>query len=67
MIERETNAQAAPDPILIKLEEAAALLSVSVKWIRTHRKELPFVRELGPRFYFVDVAAMRRWIDRRKA
>jgi hypothetical protein len=54
------------EPILVKLEDAAAALSVSVKWIRTHRKELPFVREIAPRVLRVDVAAMRRWVDRRR-
>ena len=55
------------DPIVVRLEEAAAMLSVSVKWIRAHRASLPWVRELSPRVLRADVAAMRRWVERRKA
>lgn len=58
---------APPERILLSLADAAVMLGVSVKWIRGHRKTLPFVRELSPRVLRVDEAAMRRWVERRKA
>ena len=65
MNETEITDENGSEP-LIKLEEAARRLNVSVKWLRTHRKKLPFVKELSPRFYRVNVEAMRRWEERRK-
>jgi hypothetical protein len=55
-----------PEPRLLRLEDAARHLSVSVKWLRAHRKELPFFLELSPRVLRVDVARMERWLERRR-
>lgn len=52
---------------LLRLEDAAESLALSVKWIRAHRKELPFVLELSPRVLRVDAAKMERWLERRRA
>jgi hypothetical protein len=54
-------------PKLLRLEDAASALAVSVKWIRAHRKELPFLLELSPRVLRVDAAKMERWLERRRA
>ena len=55
------------DPKLIRLEEAAKILSVSLKYLRAHRRDLPFVLELSPRVLRVEVGRMQRWLERRKA
>ena len=51
---------------LLRLKEAAAILSVAPKWIRIHRKELGFVVEIGPGQLRVDAARMERWIERQR-
>lgn len=55
------------EPRLMRLEEAAKALAVSVKFLRAHRKELPFMLELSPRVLRVDVDRMERWLERRRA
>jgi hypothetical protein len=54
-------------PKLLRLEDAAKALAVSVKYLRAHRKELPFVLELSPRVLRVDAAKMTRWLERKRA
>ena len=52
---------------LLRLEKAAERMDVTARWLRAHRKDLPFIVELGPRVYRVDVDRMERWLERRKA
>jgi hypothetical protein len=61
-----TPAEPSPEPRLLRLEDAAKHLAVSVKWLRAHRRELPFFLELSPRVLRVDVARMERWLERRR-
>jgi len=53
-------------PRLLRLKEAAGILAVAPKWLRTHRKDLGFVIEIAPRTYRVDAARMERWIERQR-
>lgn len=55
-----------PAPRLLRLKEAATILSVAPKWIRAHRKDLGFVVEIGPGTLRVDAARMERWIERQR-
>jgi hypothetical protein len=48
----------------LTIEEAAALLRRSTKWIYRHRAHLPFVRKIGPRSYLVSKAGLLRWCNR---
>lgn len=53
-------------PRLVPLAEAARLLAVRPKYLREHRRELPFVIELSPRLYRADLDKLERWIERRR-
>ena len=57
-----------PPVQLIRLNEAAVMLAVSVKWIRANRRTLPFVRDLSGtgRLLRVDVTAMNKWQERKR-
>jgi hypothetical protein len=57
---------ASPPPRLLRLKEAAEVLSVRPKWIRLHRRELGFVVEIGSGQLRVDAARMERWIERQR-
>lgn len=50
----------------LSLDEGAAMLGVTPRWLREHR-ELPFVRRLSRKNIVVDEAGLRRWRDARRA
>jgi len=60
------GAEYLPDESLT-IEEAAACLRRSTKWIYRHRARLPFVRKIGPRSYLCSKSALLRWRDRQHA
>ncbi|MGH2367195.1 MAG: helix-turn-helix transcriptional regulator [Chloroflexota bacterium] len=49
---------------LLTVEEAAAVLSVSKRWLYSHAGRLPFARHLSHRALRFSEAGLRRWIDR---
>jgi predicted DNA-binding transcriptional regulator AlpA len=49
----------------LTLEEAAARIRRSKKWLYRHREALPFVRKLGPRSYVVSKQKLESWLARR--
>jgi predicted DNA-binding transcriptional regulator AlpA len=53
-----------PDEALT-LNEAAARIRRSKKWLYRHREALPFVRRLGPRSYMVSKQKLESWLARR--
>ena len=58
-----------PSPTrLLKLADAAAVLGVSLKWLRTHgtRGELSFYRIVSPRIHRCDERAMLAWMERQR-
>ena len=48
---------------LLRLKEAATILSVTPRWIRKHREALGFVVQIAPGTVRVDAARMERWIS----
>lgn len=62
----DTTTTPTPAARFIRLEEAAERLSVSVKYLRAHRRDLRWIVELSPRVLRADEAAMMRWVERRK-
>jgi hypothetical protein len=54
-----------PDDTNLSIEEAAARLRRSTKWIYRHRGHLPFIRKIGPRSYICSKNALERWLSRR--
>ena len=48
----------------LTIEEAAAMLRRSTKWIYRHRTRLPFIRKIGPRSYLCSKSGLLRWRDR---
>jgi excisionase family DNA binding protein len=67
------DAQPASDPPLevsdtddsqLTIEEAAQLLRRSTKWLYRHKKQLTFIRKIGPRSYLISKSALIRWRDR---
>jgi predicted DNA-binding transcriptional regulator AlpA len=61
-----TPAAADPDDTNLSVEEAAARLRRSTKWIYRRRGQLPFVRKLGPRSYVCSKNALERWLARQR-
>jgi hypothetical protein len=51
----------------LTIEEAAALLRRSTKWIYRHRDRLPFIKRIAPRSYLVSKTGLLRWRDRQHA
>lgn len=47
-ISEESSSEPSPDDRLLKVPEAAELLSVSPDWIYKRSDDLPFVRKIGP-------------------
>jgi predicted DNA-binding transcriptional regulator AlpA len=56
-----------PDDTNLSMEEAAARLRRSAKWLYRHRTRLPFVRKLGPRSYVCSKNGLDRWVARQHA
>jgi hypothetical protein len=52
---------------LLNAEQAAALLSVTTRWLRRHGPKLPFRRELSPKTIRYSEAGLRRWQARQRA
>src|SRR3989442_9493872 len=50
----------------LKDEEAAALLSVSTRWLRRHGANLPFRRSLSGKIIRYSEAGLRRWQTRQR-
>jgi hypothetical protein len=50
----------------VPLAEAARLLAVSSKYLREHRRTLPFVVEFSPRVLRADLDKLERWLERRR-
>ena len=50
----------------LKDEEAAALLSVSTRWLRRHGPNLPFRRALSGKIIRYSEAGLRRWQARQR-
>ena len=50
----------------LKDEEAAALLSVSTRWLRRHGPNLPFRRSLSGKIIRYSEAGLRRWQARQR-
>lgn len=57
---------AAPVPdSLLTIQEAAARLGVTPRWLYRHANTLPFMRRLSRRALRVSKAGLERWVDRR--
>ena len=61
--------QAEPEPSetkdkLLKVEEAAKVLSVKPKWIYEHADALPFTRRLSERTIRCSEQDLKRWLER---
>jgi len=54
----------AQDDPSLTIEEAAAFLRRSTKFLYRHRSRLPFIKKIGPRSYLCSKNAMLRWRDR---
>lgn len=51
---------------LLTVEETAARLRRSTKWVYRRVKNLPFARRLGPRSWVFSSAGLEKWIARQK-
>jgi Helix-turn-helix domain len=49
----------------LTIDEAAARIRRSKKWLYRHRESLPFVRKLGPRSYVVSKQKLESWLAKR--
>ena len=54
----------APD-VLLTVQEAAARLHVTPKWLYRHARALPFARHLGPKTLRFEAAGLASWAARR--
>lgn len=62
----ELPTQEPADDTSLTIEEAAALLRRSTKWVYRHRARLPFVKKIGARSYVCSKSALLRWRDRQR-
>lgn len=60
-----------PDPLpkpetdrLLMVDEVAAALGVSKRWVYDHASRLPFTRRLSRRAVRFSEAGLRRWVER---
>ena len=51
----------------LKPEEAARVLGVSVRWLYSHHRQLPFARKLSRKTLRFSESGLRRWQATRKA
>ena len=61
-----TTATVEPDRLLTA-EQAAPLLSVTVKWLYRHARQLPFTRRLSRKTLRFSAAGLNKWLAQRKA
>lgn len=59
--------EADPEDRLLKVDEVAEMLGVSVWWVYTHAKRLPFARKIGPKALRFSEKGAQRWLLRRVA
>ncbi len=66
-----TTASTSPSPrspdALLTVEEAAALLSVTPRWLYRHAKTLPFARKLSRKVLRFSRAGIARWLASQRA
>jgi len=53
--------------VMLKVEEVAARLRKSTKWVYHRAKTLPFARRLGSRSWVFSSQGLERWLARQKA
>ena len=71
---REQAPPSSPAPVppawseddLLTVDEAAAMLRVSPRWLYRHAKTLPFTRKLSPKVLRFSRAGMLRWLAPRR-
>jgi hypothetical protein len=63
----ETSTEASADGANLTIEETAALIRRSTKWLYRHHSRLPFVRKIGPRSYICSKTGLERWLARQQA
>ena len=51
---------------LLRPAEAAALLKVTIRWLYTHHRTLPFARKLSRRVLRFSQAGMQQWLANRR-
>ena len=51
---------------LLTVEEAAAMLKVSRRWLYRHAKQLPFARKLSPKVLRFSRSGAARWLAARR-
>lgn len=51
---------------MLDVEEAAALLGVTKRWLYRHAKQLPFTRPISPKILRFSEAGIRRWLASRR-
>ena len=51
---------------LLKIDEAAAILRLSPRWLYRHAKSLPFSRKLSPKVLRFSRAGLLRWLATRR-
>jgi len=61
-----TTTTSDPDRLLTA-EQAASLLSVTVKWLYRHARQLPFTRRLSRKTLRFSAAGLNKWLAQRKA
>ena len=60
-------AEAGEADVMLKVDEVAARLRKSKKWVYRRAKTLPFARRLGPRSWVFSQNGLDKWLPRQKA
>ena len=64
--EPQPGPAAEPD-VMLKVDEVAARVRKSTKWVYRRAKTLPFARRLGPRSWVFSEHGLEKWLARQKA
>lgn len=67
LLERPAESQQAEPPNLLTVEQAAARLHRSPRWIYRHCKRLPFCHRVSRKVLLVNGQKMEQWIATQKA
>jgi excisionase family DNA binding protein len=60
------DAERPSEDLMLDVDEAAALLSVTSRWLYRHAKELPFTRPISRRIVRFSRAGILRWLASRR-
>jgi predicted DNA-binding transcriptional regulator AlpA len=66
-VQAVSESEASMDGDLLRVDQAAQILGVSVRWLYRHYKQLPFARRLSRKTLRFSEAGLRQWLALRRS